>query len=210
MLGKSYLKQSLHLLWMLGFVYFFGLMLNITLEYIPFSREASFLMIKQTEVYTHKEYVYIFYTHVYTSIFVLIAGFFALYKNAFPKSWHKIFGYIYVFGILIFAAPSGGYMGIHANGGWVGITSFLLLSILWWLFTYFALTSILKKNIKQHRHWMWRSYALTLSAITLRAWKVILVYLFQPAPMDLYQIIAWLGWLPNLIFIELYIQNKKQ
>jgi len=55
---------------------------------------------------------------------------------------------------------------------------------------------------------MYRSFALTLSAITLRLWKVILVYLFQPAPMDVYQIIAWLGWIPNIILIELYLFKK--
>ena len=35
---------------------------------------------------------------------------------------------------------------------------------------------------------MMRSFALTFSAITLRLWKVIIVYLFHPAPMDVYQI----------------------
>ncbi|MGE8242005.1 MAG: DUF2306 domain-containing protein, partial [Sphingobacterium sp.] len=55
---------------------------------------------------------------------------------------------------------------------------------------------------------MLRSFALTCSAITLRFWKVILVYLFQPNPMDLYQIIAWLGWVPNLLLIEFIIYRK--
>ncbi len=55
---------------------------------------------------------------------------------------------------------------------------------------------------------MLRSFALTFSAITLRFWKVILVYLFQPAPMDVYQIIAWLGWIPNLLIVEYYLYNQ--
>ncbi|HEU0126123.1 MAG TPA: DUF2306 domain-containing protein, partial [Flavobacterium sp.] len=66
-------------------------------------------------------------------------------------------------------------------------------------------------NITQHKAFMMRSFALTFSAITLRLWKIILVNLFHPAPMDVYQIIAWLGWLPNLIIIEYYLykQSKK-
>ncbi len=57
---------------------------------------------------------------------------------------------------------------------------------------------------------MLRSYALAVSALTLRAWKAILVYLFHPAPMDVYQIIAWLGFVPNLLLVEYYIYKTKQ
>lgn len=55
---------------------------------------------------------------------------------------------------------------------------------------------------------MIRSFALTLSAITLRLWKVVLVKLFHPAPMDVYMIIAGLGWIPNLIIAEYFIIKK--
>jgi hypothetical protein len=55
---------------------------------------------------------------------------------------------------------------------------------------------------------MWRSFALTVSAITLRMWKVIIVYLFHPNPMDVYQIIAWMGWIPNIILIEYLITKN--
>jgi hypothetical protein len=55
---------------------------------------------------------------------------------------------------------------------------------------------------------MYRSYALAVSAITLRLWKVVLVYFFQPNPMDVYEVIAWLGWVPNLILIEILIKTK--
>ncbi|WP_228779410.1 hypothetical protein [Chryseobacterium indologenes] len=60
------------ILLILGFVYFFWLMLKITLEYIPLDPNVSFLMIKQTEVEQRPEYLYFFYTHVYTSIFVAL------------------------------------------------------------------------------------------------------------------------------------------
>ena len=60
------------------FGYFFWLMLRLTLEYIPAQSDVSFLMIKQTEVNTHTEYLYFFYAHVYTSIFVLFSGFIAV------------------------------------------------------------------------------------------------------------------------------------
>ena len=52
---------------------------------------------------------------------------------------------------------------------------------------------------------MIRSFALTLSAITLRLWKYLIVLAFQPRPMDVYHIVAWLGWVVNLIIAEIII-----
>lgn len=52
---------------------------------------------------------------------------------------------------------------------------------------------------------MYRSYALTLSAITLRFWKWLFVWLFQPRPMDVYHVVSWLGWVGNLLIAEILI-----
>jgi hypothetical protein len=46
-------------------------------------KDVSFLMIKQTEVIERPEYLYFFYTHVYTSIFVLLSGFLAILRKDF-------------------------------------------------------------------------------------------------------------------------------
>ena len=198
------------ILLIIGFVYFFWLMLSITLEYIPLDPNVSFLMIKQTEVEQRPEYLYFFYTHVYTSIFVLLSGFLAILRKDFGwKSSHRNTGKVYIFLILILAAPSGIYMGFFANGGLFSKISFVILGFLWWFSTFKAYQLARQKRFKEHKQWMWRSFAFTLSAITLRMWKVIIVYLFQPNPMDVYQIIAWLGWIPNILFIE-YLITKKQ
>ncbi len=192
-----------------AFGYFFWLMLKITLEYIPLKSDVSFLMIKQTEVSERPEYLCFFYTHVYTSIFVLLSGFLVILRKDFGvRNFHKNAGKIYIFLILLFAAPSGIYMGIFANGGFLSKLSFVILGCLWWFSTYKAFNLAQQKKFKQHKQWMWRSFALTLSAITLRIWKVIIVYLFHPNPMDVYQIIAWLGWVPNLLLIEYLISKK--
>ncbi len=175
----------------IGFGYFFWLMLKITLEYIPLKNDVSFLMIKQTEVVERPQYLYFFYTHVYTSIFVLLTGFLAILRKDFGiRNFHKNAGKIYIFLILLFASPSGIYMGIFANGGFLSKISFVILGCLWWFSTYKAFNFAQQKKFKEHKQWMWRSFALTLSAITLRMWKVIIVYLFHPNPMDVYQIIA--------------------
>ncbi|WP_288448055.1 DUF2306 domain-containing protein [uncultured Chryseobacterium sp.] len=197
------------ILLILGFGYFFWLMLKITLEYIPFNPEVSFLMIKQTEVSDRPEYLSFFYTHVYTSIFVLLSGFWAILRKDFGiKNFHRTMGKVYIFLILICAAPSGIYMGIFANGGILSKISFVILGFLWWFSTLKAYQLARQRRFKEHKQWMWRSFAFTLSAITLRMWKVIIVYLFHPNPMEVYQIIAWLGWIPNILIIEYLITKK--
>ncbi|MDM1553914.1 MULTISPECIES: DUF2306 domain-containing protein [Chryseobacterium] len=207
---KKNMATSFKVLLILGFAYFFWLMLKITLEYIPLAPNISFLMIKQTEVEQRPEYLYFFYTHVYTSIFVLLSGFLAIIRKDFGlKNFHRNTGKVYIFLILLLAAPSGIYMGFFANGGLLSKISFVVLGFLWWFSTFKAYQLARQKKFKEHKQWMWRNFAFTLSAITLRMWKVIIVYLFHPNPMDVYQIIAWLGWIPNIVIIE-YLITKKQ
>ncbi len=198
--------------WLVLFSFLFFLMLRITLRYIPFDSAASFLQIKQTEVTSIPGYLFLFYLHVYSSIFVLTAGFTQfnsiILKN-YPKL-HKSIGRIYVYTVLFLAAPSGLYIGYHANGGIWSRISFLLLGVLWYFFTLKGILSIKNKLVTEHKKFMLRSFALAFSAITLRLWKVILVYFYEPNPMEVYRIIAWLGWIPNILIIEWYIAKKIQ
>ncbi|WP_245738721.1 DUF2306 domain-containing protein [Pedobacter rhizosphaerae] len=207
------MNKTIHykrLIWLLVFAFFFWLMLRITLRYIPVQADNAFLQIKQTEVTSVKGYLLVFYIHVFSAIFVLFAGF-TQFNNSILTTRTKIhrwFGYLYTVVVLAFAAPSGIFIGWFANGGLIARIAFVILGLLWFWFTLKAILSILKRDVKGHQKFMYRSFALATSAITLRLWKVILVYLFHPAPMDLYQIIAWLGWIPNLLIAEWIIKKK--
>ncbi len=187
-------------------------MLRITLRYIPISSDVSFLAIKQDEVTTIPVYLTIFYIHVYSAIFTLFFGIVQFIKIISPqiRRVHRLFGKIYFYITVLLAAPSGIFIGFYANGELIAQSAFVILGVLWWIFTIIAVVKIKQKNIQSHRNFMLRSYALAISALTLRAWKVILVYLFHPAPMDVYQIIAWLGFVPNLLLVEYYIYKTKQ
>lgn len=198
---------------LLSYLYFCYLMLTITLQYLPFDMDVAFLRIKQDDM-QYFYYPWAFFIHVYTSIFVLMAGFTQFSKRLQRKfpAVHRISGWIYAVVIIVLAGPSGLVMGVHANGGWSSQLAFCLLAILWIFFTAMAIFKIKKRDIIGHQQWMMRSFALTLSAITLRAWKYVLVACFQPKPMDVYRWVAWLGWLVNLIIIEIFIyhQNHKK
>ncbi|WP_286587655.1 DUF2306 domain-containing protein [Sphingobacterium sp. N143] len=199
-------------LWLVLFAYSCLLMIEITWRYHGFTLDANFLMIKQTEVDGIWWYRYAFYAHVCSAVLALPAGFTQfnsyLLKN-FPRL-HRGIGYLYVFSILGCAAPSGLLIGAVANGGLSSVISFELLGIGWFYFTWRGVRSAVQQKFNVHRNFMIRSFALTCSAITLRFWKVLLVYLFHPNPMDVYQIIAWLGWVPNLLLAEYIIYRKKE
>ncbi|SDE04591.1 DUF2306 domain-containing protein [Niabella drilacis] len=200
-------KTTAQFLVLVLLAFFSFLMLEITLRYIPASSTASFLQIKQTEVTGLWYYLPVFYMHVYSSVCCLVAGFTqfspALLKKR--RSVHRAVGYLYVGVVLLFSAPTGFIMGMHANGGWVVVLFFTVLSVLWWGFTWQAVTAAKKKDFRRHRFMMIRSYALALSAITLRLWKWVLVQLFHPAPMDVYVVVAGLGWVPNWLCAEYII-----
>lgn len=193
---------------LLLYLFFSYLLLKISLQYIPYDTDVAFLRIKQ-DVINIPFYKLAFFTHVYTSVFVLPAGItqFSVYiRRNFPKL-HRYNGWLYAAVVILLAGPGGLYMGIYANGGVISQISFVLLAVLWIVFTAAALLKAIKGDYKAHREFLIRSFALTLSAITLRAWKYLLVFLFEPRPMEVYQIVAWLGWIPNLIIAELIIRK---
>ena len=181
------------------------------MAYIPYNTDVGFLRIKQ-------QYIGIdhwrtaFFIHVYASMWVLFAGFTQfskrLQKNQ-PKI-HRTLGYIYVVDVLLITGPAGLVMGFYANGGLWSRIAFVLLAVLWIYFTAMALVKAKQKNFKAHRNYMIRSYALTLSAITLRAWKYGITNTMTLPPMDVYRVVAWLGWVGNLAIAEWLIFRQKK
>ena len=183
-------------------------MLKITMQYIPYDTDTAFLRIKQ-DVIDVPFYKLAFFMHVYTAILVLPAGLtqFSSYIRKNLIYLHKTNGWLYATVVVLFAGPSGFYMGLFANGGLISQISFCILAVLWITFTITAIIKITKGDIRSHRAFLIRSFALALSALTLRGWKYFIILAFHPRPMDAYQIVAWLGWVPNLIIAELIIRK---
>ncbi len=204
-----FMKPLLVFLLLLIYSFFCWLMLRITLQYIPVNTDVAFLRIKQ-EYIGMLHYKVAFFAHVFAAIVSLAAGFTQFserLRRRYPKM-HRWSGWIYAINVLFVAGPSGLVIGLYANGGWSSQLAFCLLAVLWMVFTGLALSSILRRDVAAHRRWMIRSFALTLSAITLRAWKFVLVAAFEPRPMDVYRIVAWLGWVLNLLVAEWWIRRS--
>lgn len=190
--------------------FFSALMLEITLQYIPIRTDAAFLQIKQ-EYIDFIPWRIAFFVHVFSSLLVLIAGFtqFSNYLLTHYKKWHRIIGKIYVIDVLFITGPASFIMALLANGGISSRIAFTVLAILWMATTAKAWRSAMARQFTAHKEWMMRSYALTLSAISLRAWKWLLIAIFHLRPLDTYMIVAWMGFVPNLLLAEYLIRKER-
>ncbi|MFC4740882.1 DUF2306 domain-containing protein [Flavobacterium ponti] len=207
-----FFKYSKYILW-LAYAYFSYLLFLITVQYIPLNFDVAFLRIKQDEIQLF-HYKIAFFTHVYTSIFLIAFGwiqFSSFIRKKYSKL-HRNFGKLYIVIILLFSGPSGLIMSYYANGGIISQIAFIILSVLWLLFTYLSFYYVRRLDFINHQKFAIRSFALTLSAISLRLFKFIIVFLFQPFPMNTYRIVSWLGWTFNLVLAEIiivYFLNKR-
>lgn len=190
----------------LAYGFFVFLLASITVQYIPLDFDVAFLRIKQEEIKLPL-YQVAFFVHVYTSLFLVLFGWIQFSKQIRKRyaKLHRQLGKFYIVIILLFSGPSGLVMSYYANGGIFSKIAFIILSFLWMIVTYLSFYYAQKLDFKKHQKFAIRSFALTLSAISLRLFKYIILLLFYLPPMDAYRIVSWLGWVFNLIIAEILI-----
>lgn len=207
---KKQLQAVLNISVFLVIAYTSYLLVLLSLPYIHFERDVDFLETKQL-IYHIKPWKYSFYIHVFFSPVVIISGLFQFNRWIIfhkPKV-HRILGYIYIISVLLISAPSALIMSFYANGGRIAQTSFVILTLCWILFTWIAFQKAKKGNYTSHVKWMLRSYALTLSAVTLRFYAYLFdVFNIDIPPRETYIIVSYLSWIPNLLFVQLLIKLK--
>lgn len=180
-----------------------------TFRYFNFDPGFGFLRLKQEAVATGW-YLPAYYSHVLIGGIILVAGLLQLHPKSSRsfKRTHRVLGYIYVLGILFLAAPGGLVMSLFIGRGPLVLSSFLLQSVLWFLFTALAFNRIRQGHVAAHQQWMWRSYALTFAAVTLRVYIFFTSYKFNLNDATAYATLAWLSWVPNLLVAEFLIRKK--
>jgi hypothetical protein len=186
-------------------------MLKSVVRYYAMQDNIGFLQFKHAYIHL-LPWKIAFYTHVFTAVFALLAGFTQFSKQilrSFPKV-HRLMGRLYAYNILIINFPTAMLMAIYANGLLPGKTAFVVLDCLWFWFTFKAVREIKKRNIIAHKQFMLRSYVLTFSAVTLRSWKIIILSFVHIDPLHLYMIDAWMGFVPNLLFVEWLIRSRQK
>lgn len=205
---RQYIKRGFLFVFTALILYGTWLMLRLSWPYTSFNRYTDFLMTKQW-VYHIRHWRLSFYTHVFISSVVLVTGLLQcswyLLKK-YPRL-HRTSGKIYVLTVLCLSGPSGLVMSFYANGGIAARISFVLLSCLWLGSTYMGWRYALQRRWQLHGHMLLRSYALTLSALTLRLYAYLIdVFNIPLHPKDAYVLISWLSWTLNLLFMEAWIR----
>jgi predicted membrane protein DUF2306 len=210
-INKLTVRKTFYSFLWIAFISFFSYkMLEIVLPYTSWEWDVDFLLTKQFIIHLD-HYRIAFYSHIFSSLFVLFSGAF-LFSNYILKNHptiHRWVGKSYVALLLFISAPSGMVMAFYANGGWLAKVSFLILTPIWWWFTYKGYQTARRQQFNAHKSWMIRSYALTLSAISLRLYQMGLSSFLYIDPVTQYILVSWVSWIGNLIIAEMIIRNKQ-
>ncbi|WP_420151654.1 DUF2306 domain-containing protein [Spirosoma sp.] len=150
-----------------------------------------------------------FWTHVGLGALALAIGPFQLSVKRRQRNLlqHRNLGKAYVVSILV-ASVCAFYAALYADTGWVAGLGFATLAVAWFYTTLRAYQTIRKRQVNQHRAWMYRSYAVTLAAVTLRIILPVELALLRLPFSVAYPIVAWLCWVPNLIVVEWWLRQK--
>ena len=162
------------------------------------------------------------YAHIFAGGLALIIGpfqFLTRLRDSKP-TLHRWMGRIYLICILL-GGLSAFIIAPGMISGLVGEVGLILLGILWLWTGWNAYRNIRAGNIEIHRDWMTRNYALTFAAVTLRAWLGILIGTqvplletkyggdFDALFVEVYRVVMWLSWVPNLIIAEMIIHRRR-
>lgn len=148
--------------------------------------------------------------HISAAPIALIIGVIQFFpkKRAKRPTLHRWLGRVYGFSIFV-GGVSGLMLAINALGGPIAGWGFGLLAIIWMFVTAQAIRMALLRNFVEHRKWMIRSFALTFAAVTLRLYLVgFMLADISYIPASVY--VAWMCWVPNIVFAEWWIRRTLQ
>ena len=188
---------------------FFSLLIIYnTIPYFSFKQDFGFIT-ERTVLFLQPVYKTSFYLHIFAGMFCIGTALlqFSSYILKKRKPIHIWAGRIYVFVVLLIGAPTGLYMSFFAKGGTAERCLFMFMAISWFVFTLKGFTTIINKNILQHKVWMIRSYTMALTAVTFRVYYIIL-YLLNVELTKNYEVSLWISVIGNLLVAEIIIFYK--
>jgi uncharacterized membrane protein len=191
---------------------FFAIVIGLyPLTYLLFDMSQGLMSSKSPALLNDGFWKPVFYAHIYFGGVALLCGWSQFLKSSRSKylKLHRFLGKIYVITVLL-SGIAGLYLAFHATGGAIASFGFGILALLWLTTTSIAFIFIQKKQIEKHQHWMIRSYALCFAAVTLRLWIPFFQAVLHFEFVEGYRIIAWLCWVPNLLFAEWIIFRKRK
>jgi len=119
---------------------------------------------------------------------------------------HRAAGRIYVIGACV-CGLSALPVALTFSDGLPARVAFALLTALWVASTLAGVSAIMRGDTLRHREWMLRSFALCLFFVTFSVWDPALG---AGLPDDLaFPLAVTLGWVPNLLVVELWIRHTR-
>jgi uncharacterized membrane protein len=149
------------------------------------------------------------YAHIFASVFAMSLGPFQFSARLRAKwlALHRWLGRLYLGIGVLGGGITGLILAARAFGGWTARLGFACLAIAWLYTGLQAYLAIRSKDILAHRRWMFRNFAHTFAAVTLRIWLPLSIasgFTFEVA----YPVIAWLCWIPNLVVADV-LQRRR-
>ncbi len=148
--------------------------------------------------------------HIIPGGIALILGAFQFHSGLRQRfiNTHRNMGRVYVVAVLL-GAIGGGLLAWYAPHAPATRIGFGTLAVVWFYSGCMAYLAVRRGDIRAHRQWMVRSYALTLAAVTLR----IQLGVFQGGMGmtfdEAYAVTAWFSWVPNLIIAEWWFNQAR-
>ncbi len=161
------------------------------------------------------------FVHAFSSGIALVIGPFQFLQGLRDRrpTLHRWMGRIYLTAILI-GGLSAFVIAPGLISGLVGEIGLMSLAALWLWTGFMAYINIRAGNVDVHRNWMTRNYALTFAGVTLRMWLGLLIATqlpmletkyagnFNNLFVEVYRVVMWLAWVPNLFVAEWLIQRR--
>ena len=161
---------------------------------------TAFSFVNQRDTYA--ELVTPLRLHVAGGIVALVVGSLQMFPSLRRRRrLHRALGYGYVVAVCI-SALAGFIVARFAFGGASNTAAFWTLSALWLCSTAQAVFCARRGDYDRHRVWMYRSYALTFAAVTLRLQLGLFQYATPLTFEESYLIVPWLSWIVNLVAVE--------
>ncbi|GAA3988470.1 DUF2306 domain-containing protein [Allokutzneria multivorans] len=133
---------------------------------------------------------------------------------------HRRLGRVYVFAGVLPAGLLGFVVGVNTPFGPVAMASHVILSTLWLGTTAMGIITARKRRMAEHRRWMIRSFALTMSIITNRLWSALAAAALEPQIATTFggseiafmhaigSLSSWLGWTIPLLVAQWWLDRR--
>ena len=178
------------------------------LLYIFIDREFGLLASKSDALLSNIFWNIGFYGHIMFGGLALLIGWIQFSKKLRNANLerHRTIGKIYVISAVI-SGTCGIYIGFYATGGTISALGFISLGLIWLYTTLKAYFAIRKGDLTLHQGLMIYSYAACFAAVTLRIWLPLLTVALGDFVIA-YRFVAWLCWVPNIIFAYFWVRRK--